>query len=147
MSTDTDGPGAGPVNSAVLQAFEPYIDALAERLAERLERRRGRMINQHDSELGPRRHRDAVKRRIANGEGGAGRAGRDYLLTREAMREELAGKGGRGKPSSGAPAPAAPPSGDGPPTGGSAGKSRSRDLSNFEREVMSGLRAVEETGP
>lgn len=137
MTMDQGGPSAGP-NSAVLQAFEPYIDALADRLAERLERGRGRMINQHESELGPRRHRDAVKRRIDNGEGGAGKAGRNYLLTLEAVREELARKGGRGKGA------AVPAGGDdrGPAPGGSAAKSRTRDLGEFERELMTGLRAV-----
>jgi hypothetical protein len=137
---DQAGPGAGP-NSAVLQAFEPYIDALAERLAAVLERRRARMVNQHESELGPRRHRAAVKRRLDNGEGGAGRAGRNYLLTVEAVREELARKGGRGKPDA-----AETPPGDagGPASGGSAAKSKSRgrELAEFEREVMTGLRAV-----
>ena len=136
MTMDDSGPGAGP-NSAMLQAFEPYIEALAERLAERLERRRGRMINQHDSELGARRHREAVKRRIANGEGGAGHSGRNYLLTPEAIREELAGRGGKATRSAAAsPAGAdkAPPS--------KAHKSRERDLGEFERELLSGLRAV-----
>lgn len=140
MSMDQGGPGVGPTNNAVLQAFEPYIEALADCLAERLERRRARMINQYDSELGARRHRAAVKRRIANGEGGAGTAGRNYLLTVEAMREELAGNRGRGK------APPAPvPAGDdrGPPSG-AGGKSRSRELGDFEREIMSGLRAVKD---
>jgi hypothetical protein len=121
----------------MLQAFEPYIEALAERLAERLERRRSRMVNQHDSELGPRRHRDAVKRRMANDEGGAGHSGRNYWLTREAIREELASKPGRGKGGA-----AACPAGDdkGPPSKGP--KSRERDLGEFERELLSGLRAV-----
>jgi len=131
MTSDLEEPTAGPsVNSAVLQAFEPYIDALAERLAAVLERRRGRMINQYDSELGNRRHRDAVKRRMANGEGGAGKSGRNYLLTREAMREELA------RPWAGARSE--------PPPAPAATKSRSRDLSEFERSVMSGLRAVKD---
>jgi hypothetical protein len=138
MRMDHGGPGVGP-NDGVLQAFEPYIEALAERLAERLERRRARMINQHESELGPRRHREAVKRRLDNGEGGAGRAGRNYLLTVEAIREELARKGGRGK------APPVP-AGDGPapPSGGTGAKSRGRELGDFERELMSGLRAVKD---
>jgi predicted transcriptional regulator len=127
------------VSSAVLQAIEPYLDALADRIAERMNRSRERMINQHDSELGPRRHRDAVKRRLANAEGGAGHAGRNYLLTKEAIREELAGRGGRGSAGKGAPSPA----NDGSPgSGGSGAKSRSRDLSDFEREVMTGLRTV-----
>ena len=136
--SDDHGPGAGPVNSAVLQAIEPYIDAIADRIAARMNASRDRMINQHDSELGARRHRDAVKRRLANAEGGAGRSGRNYLLTREAILEELAGKG-RGRGSKGAPAPG----GDGSPgAGGSGAKSRARELSDFEREVMTGLRTV-----
>ena len=148
MAADSGGPSvAGPgVNTAVLEAFELFIDAVADGVSERLERRRGRMINQHESELGPRRHREAVKRRLENGEGGAGRAGRNYLLTKEAIREELAGKGGRGrgKGASGAPVPSG---GDGSPGAGSSGaKSRTRELNDFEREVMSGLRAVKETG-
>lgn len=139
MSMDQGGHGAGP-NGAVLQAFGPYIEALADCLFERLERRRARMINQHESELGPRRHREAVKRRIDNGEGGAGQRGRNYLLTLEAMREELARKGGPGKGT------AVTAAGDdpGPTSGGSAAKSRTRELSDFERELMSGLRAVKE---
>lgn len=139
--SDHEGPGVSPVSSAVLQAFEPYIDALADRLAERLERRRGRMINQYDSELGARRHREAVKRRMDNGEGGAGRAGRNYLLTKEAVREELARKGGKGKGT-----PAAGGDDRGPAAGGSDAKSRARELSEFERDVMTGLRAVKDTG-
>lgn len=151
MSADRDGPGAAPANSAVLQAFEPYLDAIADKLAERLERRRDRMISQHDSELGPRRHREACKRRLDKGEGGAGHVGRNYLLTREAIREELAagrgGKGGRGKPGAG-PSPV-PAGGDGSPssgspTGSSGAKSRARDLGDFERNLMTGLRALNE---
>lgn len=141
--SDREGPGVSPVSSAVLQAFEPYIDALADRLAERLERRRGRMINQHDSELGPRRHREAVKRRIDNAEGGAGRAGRNYLLTKEAIREELARTGGKGK---GKGTPAAGGDDRSPPARGSGPKSRARELSDFEREVMTGLHAVKDVG-
>lgn len=143
-TTDHDGPGAATVNSAVLQAFEPYIDALAERLAERLERRRGRMINQHDSELGARKHREAVKRRLANGEGGAGITpnGRGFLLTAEAIREELAGKTGRRGAKGSSPA-ASKAAADGSPCSGNTGaKSRARELGDFEREVMSGLRSV-----
>lgn len=141
MSMDQHGPGAGP-NSAVFGPFESYIDALADRLAERLEQRRGRMINQHESELGPRRHREAVKRRLDNGEGGAGLAGRNYLLTVAAVREELARKGGRGK---GDAAPASPANDGAPPSsGGSAAKSRARALAEYERDLMRDLRAVTE---
>lgn len=140
---DDNGPSAGPVNTALLDAFEPYLDAIADRLAARLTAGRARMINQHDSELGPRRHRDAVKRRIANDEGGAGRAGRNYLLTKEAVREELARPK---KPRRGDSAPeAAPtprPDDRGPASGASPSKSRARELADFEKDVMSSLNAV-----
>lgn len=150
MSED-HGPGAGPANSAVLQAFEPYLDAIADKLADRLEARRGRMVNQAESELGRRKHREAVTRRIANGEGGAGISGRNFLLTREAIREELAAgrprRGGK-RDSSGngsAPAPVPAPRHDGSPSSGAQAtppKSRARDLGDFEKDLMSGLHAV-----
>jgi hypothetical protein len=133
MSEDSSGHG-GPVNSAVLEAFEPYMNAIADRIAARLLKGREPMVSQSQSELGPRRHRLAVKRRMQNGEGGAGISpdGRRYLLTPEAVREELA-RGPR-------PAPDASPK----PSDAPAQKTRARDLSDFERKVMSGLRAVKE---
>lgn len=136
MSEDHDGLGAGP-NSAVLQAFEPYIDAIADRIAARMNAGRERMVNQGNSDLGPRKHRAAVKRRLANDEGGAGISpdGRRFLLTPEAVREELAGKSGRGK---GKAPPAAEPEAETKP------KSRARELGDFERKIMRGLRDVED---
>jgi hypothetical protein len=47
------------------------------------------MISQTDSPLGPRRHADAVKRRIAAGLPGAAKVGRRYLLSPDALQEEL----------------------------------------------------------
>lgn len=137
MATDSGGGPAvaGPgVNSAVLDAFEPFIEALADRIAARMQAGRERMVSQHESELGPRRHRDAVKRRLANGEGGAGRAGRNYLLTPEAVREELAGAAARKPPQAAAGAEGS--------EGRAGGKSRARDLGDFERDIMAGLRSV-----
>lgn len=144
---DDQGHGAASVNSAVLQAFEPYLDAFADKLAERLEQRRGRMVNQAESELGRRKHREAVTRRMANGEGGAGISGRNFLLTREAIREELAAGRPRrgGKRDGSAPAPVPAPGNDGSPSSGAQAtppKSRARDLGDFEKELMSGLHAV-----
>lgn len=140
------GPGAGPVHAAVLDVIEPYLDAIADRIAERITAGRDRMINQYDSELGSRRHRAAVTRRLANGEGGAGRAGRNYLLTKEAIREELAGRGGRGQPSQsrGPSSPAAPAAAEAAPANDGSGSrtSRARELSQYERELIEGLRAV-----
>lgn len=47
------------------------------------------MTPQSGSPLGPRRHCDAVKRRLAAGAGGAAKIGRRYLLTPAALQEEL----------------------------------------------------------
>jgi hypothetical protein len=48
------------------------------------------LIDQRHSPLGKVGHGRAVRRRIAEQEDGAFRVGRDYLLTPEALREELA---------------------------------------------------------
>lgn len=47
------------------------------------------LVDQSESLLGPRRHINAVKRRIRLGKPGASKVGRRYLLTREALTEEL----------------------------------------------------------
>jgi hypothetical protein len=47
------------------------------------------MVNQSGSPLGSRRHCNAVKRRLAVGAAGAAHVGRKYLLTQEALAEEL----------------------------------------------------------
>jgi len=49
------------------------------------------MVSQTGSPLGPRRHAEAVKRRIATGAPGAAKVGRRYLLTQDALAEELSG--------------------------------------------------------
>src|SRR5688572_11962718 len=51
------------------------------------------MVAQTSSPLGSRRHCNAVKRRLEAGRPGAARIGRRYLLTREALGEELAAAG------------------------------------------------------
>jgi hypothetical protein len=48
------------------------------------------LVDQRRTPLGPRRHADAVKRRLARGEPGASKVGRRYLLTPDALQEELA---------------------------------------------------------
>ncbi|HEY6056197.1 MAG TPA: hypothetical protein VIU86_19865 [Gaiellaceae bacterium] len=47
------------------------------------------MVEQSGSPLGRNRHVAAVKRRLAQGKGGAHIVGRRHLLTREALQEEL----------------------------------------------------------
>jgi hypothetical protein len=48
------------------------------------------MVSQSASPLGSRRHCNAVKRRLAAGAHGAAKVGRRYLLTPNALAEELA---------------------------------------------------------
>jgi hypothetical protein len=125
----------------IVEAFEAFADMVAEKVEARLQQAQGKMIPQGQSDLGPRKHREAVKRRLANREGGAGitKNGRQFLLTREALQEELA-RGAERPPSTkkkrgggGGSAPAAAP----------APKSRAREMSEFERDLMNGLRDVE----
>lgn len=73
------------------------IDELVDRVAHRvaaivLAEVRGAqsMVDQHGSDLGPRRHCAAVRRRIAKREPGATIQGRRHLLSLEAYEEELA---------------------------------------------------------
>jgi hypothetical protein len=49
----------------------------------------GEMIPQGRSPLGPRRHAEAVKRRLAAGQPGAAHVGRKYLLSPDALNEEM----------------------------------------------------------
>lgn len=62
------------------------LDALAEAVEARLARR---MVSQHGSPLGSRAHRAAVLRRVERQEGGAAIAKRKFLLSRDALKEEL----------------------------------------------------------
>jgi hypothetical protein len=87
--------GGGAMHGFTLEAL---LDALAARLWEHMERRETGLISHLDKKrgLGPRRHREAVKRRIAERAGGAYVIGREYKLTPEALREELERFGPRG---------------------------------------------------
>lgn len=115
--------------------FDEIADRVADRLEQRLLRTQARMIAQTNSELGARRHRAAVKRRLASGEGGAAIVGRKHLLTPEALREELSRR--PPGPSCGERVPSKSPSK--PPKSGTA----ARDLNNFERDLMRGLQEIE----
>lgn len=118
-----------------LAPLAPLVELLADRIVDKwLERTDSRMIPQGVSPLGPRKHRDAVKRRVRNNEGGAAitERGRKFLLTREALAEELRG---RGKPE---PPPEPPPS---PPT--PSPSTQSPDAAAYARDLitrMQGLR-------
>jgi hypothetical protein len=56
------------------------------------------MVAQAASPLGSRRHCRAVRRRIEAGKGGAAIVGRRFLLSAEALREELARCRGEARP-------------------------------------------------
>ncbi len=74
--------------------FDRFADAVADRIAKRLSRvSAADVIDQQSSPLGPRRHCAAVRRRMATGDSRASRVGRRFLLTQEALAEELYGTG------------------------------------------------------
>jgi hypothetical protein len=76
-----------------MAGLDGLVDEIAQRVAAivvtRLREGEPGMIDQSASPLGARRHCAAAKRRMARGEPGAAKVGRRYLLSREALREEL----------------------------------------------------------
>jgi hypothetical protein len=73
-----------------LEAFlDEIADRLAARVVSRLREGEPGMVDQSASPLGGRRHCAAAKRRMARGEPGAAKVGRRYLLSPEALSEEL----------------------------------------------------------
>jgi len=81
----------------MLRADDDLIEAIAERVERRLSRS-SRMQAQKGSPLGPRTHRAAVNRRLTTGEGGAAIVGGKFLLTQDALQQELAAKTREHKP-------------------------------------------------
>jgi hypothetical protein len=73
----------------MLRADDDLIDLIAQRVEQRLTRS-NRATSQHGSPLGARKHRAVVRRRVERNEGGAHIVGRRYLLTPDALQEELA---------------------------------------------------------
>lgn len=86
---------------AVMGLLDALAETVAERVAEKLRGTCNDMVDQSTSRLGPRRHIAAVRRRLAAGLPGAARMGRTFLLSQEALREEMATAGR----SAGAPCP------------------------------------------
>ena len=74
-----------PVGELLAEVLERFADLVAERLGA------GAFVDQRDSPLGRNRHCAAVRRRMAEAKPGASKIGRRYLLSREAMMEELRG--------------------------------------------------------
>lgn len=75
-------------------SLDSLLDEMADRIAARLHARQHDvapgMIEQVSSPLGRRRHCAAVRRRVAEGKPGASIVGRRYLLSTEALQDELA---------------------------------------------------------
>jgi hypothetical protein len=80
--------------------LDELLDDLADRVAARL-RAPDQLVDQKGSPLGAKRHCAAVRRLMAEGDPGASRVGRRYLLSREALAAELARLGRPAAPSSG----------------------------------------------
>jgi len=74
-------------------AVELLADLVAERVVRRLRDDRNGWIDQSASPLGSRRHCAVVRRRVAAGDSGACKVGRRFLLTQEALAEELTASG------------------------------------------------------
>lgn len=127
------------MSAAALLSLEPLLDDLADRVAARILKAQTRMISQAKSELGPRKHREAVRRRIDEGLDGAAIVGRRFLLTPEALREEAArATATRRRPSN--PGTVAKTRGKRP-----EGEDKPGGLSDFQRELIAGLRALQRT--
>lgn len=73
--------------------FDVLLDDLAERVVKRLGGGFDGWVDQGTSPLGSRRHRSIVGRRMATGRPGAAIVGRRYLLSKEALTEELEAMG------------------------------------------------------
>lgn len=69
----------------VLRVAAEECDAIARESAQD----RREWVDQSESALGPRRHIAAARRRMRAGKEGAGQAGRRYLLSPQALAEEL----------------------------------------------------------
>jgi len=76
------------MSSPAEDVLGPLARLIARAVVEEL-RPKGEWVDQHESELGPRLHCAAVRRRRAEGLGGAAIKGRRHLLTREALQEEM----------------------------------------------------------
>lgn len=76
---------------------ELFLDMLADKVADRVVRRlrsdQDDWIDGPSSPGGTRWHNGVARRRIATGQGGAAKIGRRYLLSKEALAEELAATG------------------------------------------------------
>lgn len=89
MNSTTNQAG---VNADLSGVLETIADLVAAKVVRLLRDGDVGMVDQHGSPLGNRRHISAVRRRLASGEGGAAKVGRRYLLSTEALSNELTAK-------------------------------------------------------
>ena len=97
MRTNDRRPGREPQASKTtndltssVDPFELFVEAVADKVIERLGRSaNAAWIDQSASPLGRCRHCAAVKRRVANGEGGGRIVGRRHELSPEALQHEV----------------------------------------------------------
>lgn len=125
---------------------EDFLDAIAERVEQRL-LRSSRMQSQYGSPLGARTHRAAVNRRIDRNEGGAHIVKGRFLLTQQALREELDRETNESlsrrkrshEPPDHSPSPNSPT-----PRRGRKVRDQSPELDALQRELTGGLRHLGE---
>lgn len=86
---DTTAPAESRAAEALLTAIKPFARLVARELLEELRGYDTSWVEQSASELGPKKHCAAVRRRIAERKPGARINGRRFLLSQEAMVEEL----------------------------------------------------------
>lgn len=77
-------------DSEIAAALRILVDVVADAVERRLSDGCGQWVDQQSSPLGARRHCAAVRRRVADGSGGAAVIGRRHLLTPDALAMELA---------------------------------------------------------
>lgn len=76
--------------AALRELLDELANLIADAVVRRLREGDPTWVDQVRSPLGPRRHCAATKRRIEQGRPGATKIGRRYLLSPEALEEELA---------------------------------------------------------
>ncbi len=125
----------------IADAIDVLLDELARRITTlmRSEDER-RWISQKGSPLGRNRHCACVRERITLGLPGASVIGKQYLLTPDALREEMRGYGAAPDPATAVPTRLRPTTTAG--RRGSAAQPEQDELAAFEAELEAALRAI-----
>lgn len=74
----------------ILEQIQAQLNRIEARLAKCTEAPVGDMVDQRRSPLGPRKHCAAVRRMAAEGDTRAYKRGKLYMMSREALLEEMA---------------------------------------------------------